>query len=105
MAKHANRPKVLPDDLQDAFALQAVARGEGGPIEQQRAINCILELSNPDGMSFDEAGIWTDFNEGARHVGRCVKNIIAGNINTIADREKTLIQRFIPTKRGDKEHG
>tara|TARA_Y100000310_G_scaffold81007_1_gene77641 strand:- start:902 stop:1225 length:324 start_codon:yes stop_codon:yes gene_type:complete len=107
MAK-PNQPKVLPDDLQDAFALQAVARGEGGPNEQIRAIKCIHELCNTDGMSFDEAGIWTDFNEGRRHIGRCVANIINGNINTIREREQTLMQRFNPLNpknRGDKEHG
>jgi hypothetical protein len=101
MAKHANKPKVLPDDLQDAYALQAVARGEGGPNEQERAIRCIHELCNTYGMSFDEGGIWTEFNEGRRHVGRCIANIINGNVTKIAESEQTLLSRLNPaTKKG-----
>ena len=98
----ANTPKVLPDDLHDAYALQAVAKGEGGPHEQIRAMNCIDELCNTDGMSFDESGVWTEFNEGRRHVGRCIRNIINGNITTIVEREKTLLQRFTRNRKEPK---
>ena len=79
------KPVVLPADMTDAYAIKAVAQGEGGPNEQIRAFRWIIdELCNTYGMSFDEeSSRMTDFNEGRRHVGRSLVNIINENLGQI----------------------
>jgi|ETNvirnome_2_130_1030620.scaffolds.fasta_scaffold00872_5 hypothetical protein len=86
------KPLVMPADIQDAYAIQAVAQGEGGPNEQIRAIRCIVnELSKTYDMSFDEESPrMTDFNEGNRHIGRTIVNIINQNLGQVTKATELL---------------
>ena len=86
MAK--TQPMVLPADLTDAYAIKAIAEGEGGPNEQIRAFRWIVnELCGTYNMSFDEESArMTDFNEGRRHVGRTLVNIINENLGPISQK-------------------
>ena len=86
---------LLPADIQDAYAIQAVARGEGGPHEQERAIKCIIEeLAGARRMTFDpNSERSTSFNEGSRKVGRTIVGIINCNLEKVTKAEKRILNR------------
>jgi hypothetical protein len=99
MAK--TKPVFLPADTVDAYAIQAVARGEGGPNEQIRAITCIVnEIAGTYDMTFDEESArQSDFNEGRRQVGRAVVGIINQNLGHVTKAEAFLSK--LPHRRKD----
>ena len=95
---------MMPNDVQDAYAIQAVARGEGGPVEQERAIKCIInELAGTYGMTFvPDSETATAFNEGARKVGRAIVGIINTNLSTYEEGTARKLQRLNPMKKGTR---
>ncbi len=101
-----SKPTFLPEELQDAYAIQAVARGEGGPHEQERAIKCIVEeLAKTYDMTFDpESDRASAFNEGSRHVGRAIVGIINCNLGNVERAGASRFSNLNPLKKGQK-HG
>lgn len=77
--------KFLPENKADAFAIQAVALGTATEDQQKRAFSCIVrELAGTYDMTFDpESERASNFNEGRRHVGRALVNLINANITLL----------------------
>ncbi len=102
---------VIPADLVDAYAIQALHRGDATPDQQKRALKCIAEeIAGAYRMSFDpDSARNTDFAEGSRHVGRTIANIIHADLAKLRQAEKTIAKREAEKtkvntrrKRGDK---
>lgn len=106
-SKQPFSPKVMPEDITDAYAIQAVARGEGGPIEQERAIKCIIEeLAGTYAMTFNpESESITAFNEGSRKVGRAIVGIINCNLGTVERAETRILDQRVKRTQTRKGKG
>ena len=76
---------MIPEDVTVGYAIQALAKGEADPEQQAKAFNWIVsDLSGAYAMSIDfESTKKSDFNEGKRHVGRCLVGILTTNFGTV----------------------
>ena len=104
MARKPGPVSVLPDDLHDAYAIQAVAEGVADEHQQQRAIKCIVEeIAGTYAQTFDpESARMSDFNSGRRHVGRTIVNIIHANVGKLKTAEVNIAKRKQPKPRKRK---
>lgn len=87
--------KFLPDDKADAFAIQSFALGKATEDQMKRAFTCIVrELCGTYEMTFDpENDRVSNFNEGKRHVGRALVNLVNANVTLLyqaAERQPAL---------------
>ena len=75
----------LPEDKADAYAIQALAKGEATPDQQKRAFKCIVqEIARTYEMTFNpESERVSNFNEGSRHVGRAIVGIVNANLTAL----------------------
>jgi len=82
--------KLIPDDIVDGYAIQALATGTATEDQQKRAFNCIVrELCGTYDMTFDpESERVTAFNEGRRSIGRALVGILSTNLTIIKEVEK-----------------
>lgn len=101
--------EFLPADQADAFAIQALGRGEADVHMQMRAFNCIVkELCGTYEMSFDpDNPRMSDFNEGRRHIGRALVGIVNMPAEVLKQGYENLVRREIAiskAKRGPR-HG
>lgn len=80
----------IPDDDKDAYAVQALFKGEASEAEQLRAVKWIVyELCGTYAQSFDpENQRTTDFNEGRRSVGRALVGIASLNVGKLSEARK-----------------
>ena len=99
----ALRPPVvwLPRELADAWAIQALARGEADETAQKRALRCIVEeISGTYAMTYDPASDrQTCFAEGRRSVGRTIVGLINLNLSAVKEADERIAKRRTPTKR------
>ncbi len=98
----------LPDEKADAYAIQAWSAGVATEDQQKRAFNCIVrELSGTYDMSFDpDSSRVSDFNEGKRHVGRALVNLINANLTVLyAEANKKAAVKTIQVDRKRKTNG
>lgn len=68
----------LPADIHDVYAIKAWAEGTADEHQMKRAFKCIVyEVCGTYEMSFDPGSQRaTDFNEGKRHIGRCLVGLV-----------------------------
>lgn len=77
--------KFVPENVVDGYAIQALAAGKATEDQQKRAFNCIVkEICGTYKMTFDpESDRVSNFNEGARHVGRVLVGLITLNLGEV----------------------
>jgi len=87
--------KFLPKDIDDAYAIKALFRGEADEAAQKRAVRCIVEeICGTYEMSFDPSNErLSSFNEGKRHVGRVLVGIATINLGLVKKAEERINKR------------
>lgn len=78
-----------PHDKTDISALKALRYGSASPEQQQRALAWIIECAaRTYSSSFDpDSERASNFNEGARHVGKWVLNLCNARLDEKRDEE------------------
>lgn len=86
---------LLPKEIADSYAIQAVSRGTASEIQQKRAFKCLVEeICGTYSMTFDpDSQRQSDFNEGKRHVGRVLVGLANVNLGAIKEAEERLKAR------------
>lgn len=87
--------KPAPYEIADAYAIQALLRGEADAVMQQRALKWIIEVAcDTYGMSFrpgaEEGRRDTDFAEGRRFVGTQIVKMTRLNTAVLARRKDNV---------------
>mgnify|MGYP001604612208 CR=1 FL=1 len=86
---------ILPKDIADNYAIQALFRGQANEAQQLRAVKCLIEeICGTYGMTFDpESARQSDFNEGKRHVGRVLVGIANISLGVVKAAEEKIEKR------------
>lgn len=93
--------KFIPDEVADAYAIQALVRGEANEHQQIRAFKCIVEeLCGTYDMTFDpDSPRVSDFNEGKRHVGRALVGLTSLNLGKLKKEDQPKEQDPVKVNR------
>ena len=98
----SNLGPLLPKEIADGYAIQALSKGIADENQQRRAFKCIVEeLCGTYGMTFSpESDRLTSFAEGKRHIGRLLIGIATINLGAVKAADERIEKRSVtkPTK-------
>ena len=88
---------ILPKEITDSYAIQALFTGKATEGQQIAAMKCIVEeLCNTYGPQFDQDQRTEAFNLGKREIGRILVGIAKVNLGAIKKAEERISKRSAP---------
>ena len=101
---------ILPKDIADSYAIQALFSGTATEGQQLAAVKCIVEeICNTYGPQFDPESERSEaFNLGKREIGRILVGIAKINLGSIKKAEESIKRRSVPkplVQTRGKQHG